>query len=553
MINKNSIENLKNYVDVVDVVSSYMELKKNGANFKGLCPFHGESTPSFVVSPAKQIFHCFGCGVGGDSIKFVMEYEKLSYPEAIEKLASNYNFSLEYDSNNYQKQDTKAIESLNHYYQTNLRSHQTSLSYLQERAISNASIEKFEIGYAPSSQESINYLKNQKFNLSNAQELGLIDTGHSGLYARFIERITFPIYSLNGGIVGFGGRTITGHQAKYVNSPQTKIFNKSRLLYGYHLSKQSIYKKKRIIVCEGYLDVVMLHQAGFDEAVATLGTALTNEHIPIIKRGEPFVVLSYDGDNAGQKAAYKASVMLSQQKCNGGVVVFGEGLDPADMVKDNKIEELNRLFDTPKGFVEFAIDYIASQYDLNVPENIEKAYDEVVNYLGTLSKIIRAKYEDYAKQKLKLNNVNLSSTNVFVRENQFNRQVNLGKKDDLAELQIIKTVLTSPDYIDFVLEMMDSSMFKTHAHEFDELIANQDFMDSKVLKDIYFKDEIKSLSYEELEAQVKMLLIQAFLFQKAQISQSDMDFKTKAYNIRKCDTSVMSLKKGKLVPFVKLV
>jgi DNA primase len=383
--------------------------------------------------------------------------------------------------------------------------------------------------------------------------LGLIDTGHSGLYARFIERITFPIYSLNGGIVGFGGRTITGHQAKYVNSPQTKIFNKSRLLYGYHLAKQSIYKKKRIIVCEGYLDVVMLHQAGFDEAVATLGTSLTNEHIPIIKRGEPYVVLSYDGDGAGQKAAFKASVMLSQQKCNGGVVVFGEGLDPADMVKDGKINELNTLFDTPRSFVEFAIDFIASKYDLNIPENIEKAYEEVNNYLQTLSKIIRAKYEDYAKQKLKITNVNLASTNVFIKENRFNSKANLGKKDDLAELSIIKTLLLEPSYLDFVLEMVDSSIFETHEFEFKELLENEDMTNSKALKDIYFKDEIEILNHDELKSQIKVLLVKAFIQQKAKISSSDMDFKTKTYNIRKCDSAIRSLKKGVLVPFVKLI
>ena len=154
-------------------------------------------------------------------------------------------------------------------------------------------------------------------------------------------------YALNGKIVGFGGRTITGHNAKYVNSPQTKVFNKSKLLYGYNIAKENIYKKNRIIITEGYLDVIMLHQAGFNTAVATLGTALTKDHLPLIRRGEPQVIVAYDGDGAGLNAAFKASIMLSQGEFEGGVVIFGEGKDPADMVKDGKVEELNKIFANP--------------------------------------------------------------------------------------------------------------------------------------------------------------------------------------------------------------
>jgi DNA primase len=246
MITKDSIENLKNHIEIVDVISQFLELKKSGANFKACCPFHGEDTPSFVVSPSKQIFHCFGCGVGGDSIKFIMDYEKLSYPEAIEKLASIYNVTLNYD-NNYKQQDTSIMDKINDYYQKLLTTNDTAKEYLQSRGISANSIEKFEIGYAPTSNETINFLKQNLLNLADAKDFGIIDNGQNGLYARFIQRITFPIKALNDKIVGFGGRTITGHNAKYINSPQTKIFNKSRLLYGYSLAKDNIYKKNNII------------------------------------------------------------------------------------------------------------------------------------------------------------------------------------------------------------------------------------------------------------------------------------------------------------------
>ena len=269
MITKESIENLKSHLDVVDIISQFIEVKKSGANFKACCPFHGEDTPSFVVSPTKQIYHCFGCGAGGDSIKFVMEYEKLSYPEALEKLASMTNVSLEYD-NNYKKIDSSIIVKVNEYYQKLLTHNEESKEYLKSRGISDFSIEKFEIGYASNSNDTINFLKTNFLNLADAKEFGIIDTGQNGLYSRFIDRITFPIYTINGTVVGFGGRTISGHNAKYINSPQTKLFNKSRLLYGYNLAKETIYKQKTVIVTEGYLDVIMLHQAGFSNAVATL-------------------------------------------------------------------------------------------------------------------------------------------------------------------------------------------------------------------------------------------------------------------------------------------
>ena len=290
LISKTSIENLKNQIDIVDIVSSYIELKKSGANFKACCPFHSEDTASFTVSPAKQIYHCFGCSNGGDAIKFVMEYEKLTYPEAIEKIAALTNFNLEYDNNDSQVLNTSILDAVNNYYQNNLFSNSNALQYLNSRGITKESIDKFQIGYASSSNDTITYLKNNFFDLNMAKELGIIDSGSNGLYARFIERITFPIFLQNGKLVGFGGRTISGHNAKYVNSPATKLFNKSALLFGYNLARESIYQSKEIIITEGYLDVIMLHQAGFTNSVATLGTALTSQHVPLLKKSDAKVI-----------------------------------------------------------------------------------------------------------------------------------------------------------------------------------------------------------------------------------------------------------------------
>jgi DNA primase len=542
MIKKESIENLKNHLDVVDVVSQFLELKKSGANFKACCPFHGETTPSFVVSPAKQIYHCFGCGVGGDSIKFVMEYEKLSYPETIEKLASMYNVQLEYDNNNQKKQDTKIIEDINKYYQKLFISNSIAKEYIHQRGISEFSIEKFEIGYAPKSHETINYLKSNHYNLTEAIELGIIDTGQNGLYSRFIERITFPIYSINGKLVGFGGRTITGHNAKYVNSPQTKIFNKSRLLYGYHIAKEHIYKKNRIVVCEGYLDVIMLHQAGFNTAVATLGTALTTDHLPLLRRGEPKVILAYDGDKAGLNAAYKASVMLSQSEFEGGVVIFGDGKDPADMVNDGKIEELEKMFNSSQNFITYVIDYIINKYDINEPAQKQKALNESNEYLKSLSLIYQDEYKRYIAQKLNIRE-NLVKTS---SEKARTFEVNLSKIN-IQELCIIKSIIENPKRLDMVLDLVDSSMFETHKNEF-ELVMNEP--DNISLNAIVLNEKLENYDDERLKQELLVLLYKFYSNKLTAISyDKTMEFRQKATMIRKLKDNIYQLKQGKLVSY----
>lgn len=540
MISKNSIENLKNNLDIVDILSQYLQLKKSGANFKACCPFHGEKTPSFVVSPSKQIYHCFGCGVGGDSIKFVMEYEKLSYPEAIEKLASMVNFSLEYD-NNYKQHDYTLIEKLNGYYQKLLIGNEVASKYLNERGISNFSIEKFELGFAPSSYETINYLKSNFLNLADAQEFGLIDHGQNGLYARFIDRITFPIYTLNSKLVGFGGRTISGHNAKYINSPQTKFFNKSRLLYGYNLAKEKVYKTKQIIVTEGYLDVIMLHQAGFDNAVATLGTALTPEHLPVLKRGEPKIILAYDGDKAGLNAAFKASSLLSSNSFEGGVVIFGEGLDPADMVKDGRINELNNMFISPKIFVEYVIDYICENYDLSNPSEKQKALNEVNQYLKTLTPIMQQSYQPYVASKMQINSNLINISQNVIERNV--RQANLAQVD-IAELGIIKTLLENGSLCEELKHSINMEIFQTHVNELATLLNNRE---DESLRGILLDSNIQILDDETLKKDLNKLLV-PYYTKKLQFISNDknMEFKEKTRKIRMIKDNIQYLKRGQV-------
>ena len=546
MIDKTSIENLKQRLDIVEVVASYLELKKNGANYKCVCPFHNDTSPSLVVSPSKQIYHCFACGAGGDSIKFVMEYEKLSYPESIEKLANMVNFSLSYTtSNGVKKEDRKLMENLNSFYTKHLDKNLTAKNYLAQRGISEASVEKFEIGYAPSSLAYLDFFSKQGYAMSEAIEYGVAGLGENNQpYARFIERVTFPIYSPNNRLVGFGGRTLSNHPAKYVNSPQTKHFNKSQLLYGYHLAKESIFKHKLLIITEGYLDVVMLHQAGFTQAVATLGTALTHEHLPLITRGDPEVIVAYDGDEAGINAALKASMLLSQHALKGGVVLFSNGMDPADMVQKGLFDALNHLFRKPQPFIEFALERIVKKYNLKDPLSKQNALEEAMAYLKSLPQAVQESYTGLLSERLGLHH-NLIKI-------QTHKPKRLEKKErvfeDMLELTIIKTILSEPTLIDTVLDTIDSSMFKTHQEEFTLLLENQ--FEHPKLRRILLWEDIKIYDEKELIASMVSFLYHYYneKFQEIKTAR-ELSYEKKQFLIRKIQEKMMKLKQGELVPY----
>lgn len=548
MITQDSIEALKARLDVVDVVGSYIELKKAGANFKAPCPFHDEKTGSFVVSPSKQIYHCFGCGAGGDSVKFVMEYEKLSYPEALEKLAQSHNFSLSYTDTKHNKPHSNLMEKVNDWYQNLLASKPIALAYIKERGIYESSVEKFGIGYAPDSNATINFIKSQMLNISEAVEMGVLgyNSDNKSTYARFIERITFSIHATNGSIVGFGGRTITGHQAKYINSPETPLFNKSRLLYAYHHARQDIYKHKEIIITEGYLDVIMLHQAGFTNAVATLGTALTLEHLPLLRKGEPHVIMAYDGDSAGRSAALKAARLLSVSGFNGGVVIFAQGLDPADMVKNGAVEELSNMFRKPKPFIEFVLDETLSLYNLSDPKAKEGAMHDGIGYLKTLSPMLQEEYKSYLASRLGISPSFVRLTNQ-TNANQNTQLVQKYLHKDMWELSLIKTVLEQPQLIDQILDVLDPSLLQFHSREFS--LALQGRNDAPQLMAILVDEHIKALQDEEaLKAELVSFLSKHYERELKKVNmQTSISFEEKAFYIRKFRGKIAKLKRGELV------
>ena len=547
MIDEASIERLKNSIDIVDIISNYIELKKSGANYKANCPFHGEKTPSFVVSPQKQIFHCFGCGIGGDAIKFVMEFEKLSYPEAIEKLASNYNIPLNYTKGKGSLNDEKRVlELLLEWYKKNLINNKEALDYLLNRGVSQNSIEKFELGFVGSGSSVINFLKQNHIPLPKAVDAGVIALGERGeYYARLVDRIIFPIYNTNGSIVGFGGRTITNHPAKYINSPQTKLFNKSRLLYGYNLAKRDIFDKGQVIVTEGYLDVIMLHQAGFNTAVATLGTALTSEHLPILRKGEPKIILAYDGDSAGVNAALKASKLLSANGFEGKVVLFPKGQDPADMVAESRIDELEQLINNGVDLVIFVLEQIKNSYDIQNPYQKQKAIAEANNFLNSLNTVLR---EIYAIEAARVFGIAPAYFKVKSSKSFIAKESKDIHKDPAWEA-MLKTMLNNPSLIDEVLDVIDFSLAKDYEDAFRSL-AMGDF-EHPILRGIAIDDSVPILNEQEFKLQiVRELEIYYKLKLKEIIAKKDLDYNKKSFLIRKIKTDILPrLKQGEIVPY----
>ena len=536
MIKPESIENLKSIIDVVDVIGNYIQLKKKGGNFTANCPFHSEKTPSFVVSPTKQIYHCFGCGVTGDAIRFVMEYEKLSYPEAIEKLANLYNFQLEY-TKNQPTLHRNILEKINSFYKQNLIHNKEAFNYLKERGLHENIIEKFELGYAPSSQEQLNFINSSNLPLNEAMELGVFAKGENGVYARLIERITFPIFSNNNKIIAFGGRTISNHPAKYINYTNTKIFNKSKTFYGLNFAREKILRSKEIIITEGYMDVIMLHQAGFENAVATLGTALTIEHLPILKKLNVKIIVAYDGDSAGINAGIKASTLLAQNGFEGGAVIFKQGFDPADMVKNG--EDLTPIFQNKTPFIEFVIKETINKYNLKNPHQKELAFNEIKNFILSLNPIIQDDIAEFASQFL-----GIEKKFFKIKQNRIQYSPSQNKKIDLGEATIIKTIYENRHFLNDVAEYLSPNLLKQHSEEL-QLLYQEEFENPKIL-DIVLRDEVLSLSYDCLLNNIRTILIQHIEKEISNIKFQNISMEEKSFKVRKLREKLQKLKKGEL-------
>ena len=410
------VEEVRMKNDIVDVISGYVKLQKKGSNYFGLCPFHNEKSPSFSVSPSKQMYYCFGCGAGGNVITFVMEYENYSFMEALQMLADRAGVALpkqEYSKEAKEAADLRtALLEINrmaanyYYYQLTNPQGEAGYRYLRDRQLSDDTIRHFGLGFANKTSDDLyRYLRAKGYDDRILKETGLVTIEERGAHDKFWNRVMFPIMDVNNRVIGFGGRVMGAGEPKYLNSPETKLFDKSRNLYGLNYARLS--REKYILICEGYMDVIAMHQAGFTNAVASLGTAFTTQHAALLKRYTDKVVLTYDSDGAGTKAALRAIPILRDVGISIRVLNMQPHKDPDEFIKNMGAEAFRERIEQARNSFLFKIDVLKRNYEMEDPEQKTEFYNQVAkklcefpealerdNYLEAVSREFFINYED---------------------------------------------------------------------------------------------------------------------------------------------------------------
>ena len=384
------VEEVRTKNDIVDIVSGYVKLQKKGSNYFGLCPFHNEKSPSFSVSPSKQMYYCFGCGAGGNAITFLMKYENYSFPEALQVLADRAGVELpkeEMTKEARAQADLRAtlleinkLAANYFYYQLKQPQGKLGYDYLTGRKLSDATILHFGLGFANKTSDDLyRYLKSKGYKDEILKETGLVSIEERGTHDKFWNRVMFPIMDVNNRVIGFGGRVMGDGAPKYLNSPETRLFDKSRNLYGLNYARSS--RKKYMLICEGYMDVIAMHQAGFTNAVASLGTAFTSQHAMLIKRYTDQVILTYDSDGAGVKAALRAIPILKEVGISCKVLNMKPYKDPDEFIKNMGAEAFQERIDQAQNSFLFEIEVLKRDYNLEDPEQKTNFYNAVARKL----------------------------------------------------------------------------------------------------------------------------------------------------------------------------
>lgn len=389
------IEEVRMKNDIVDVISQYVKLNRKGSSYFGLCPFHNEKTPSFSVTPSKQMYYCFGCGAGGNVFNFIMEYENYTFGEALQSLAQRAGVELpkiEYSREAREKAERRAaLLEINKqaaqyfYYQLRRENGRTAYNYLSGRGLSDETIRKFGLGYSDKySDDLYKYLKSKNYSDELLRESGLFNVDESrGMYDKFWNRVIFPIMDVNNRVIGFGGRVMGDGKPKYLNSPETKIFDKSRNLYGLNAARTT--RKNYLILCEGYMDVISMHQAGFTNAVASLGTALTSGHASLLKRYTQEVLLLYDSDEAGIKAALRGIPILREAGVNSRVVNLKPYKDPDEFIKNMGAEAFEERLGQAMDSFMFRVNVAEGEFPMTEPQGQNRFFERCAQMLLELS------------------------------------------------------------------------------------------------------------------------------------------------------------------------
>ncbi|MBI5664519.1 MAG: DNA primase [Nitrospirae bacterium] len=511
-----TLEEIKDRIDIIDLISDYVQLKKAGQNWKGLCPFHAEKTPSFTVSPAKQIFHCFGCGSGGDIFTFLARSENLSFPEAIKILAKRAGVTLKTTQRDTAETGEKeALFNMNKdaawFFEQNLLKNTQAAAYLKTRGIGSDVQKLFSVGYALNSWNALlTFLTRKGHKPDMIKKAGLAAQGAKGVYDIFRDRIMFPIYDLKGDVIAFGGRAIDNSEPKYLNSPETPVFNKRRVLYGFNRAKDSIKDTGQVLLMEGYLDVITAHTYGFTNAVAPLGTACTQEHGKLIKRFVEEAILVFDSDEAGNKAAKNAAGILLESGLNVKVLSIPGREDPDSFLRKKGKEAFHALLANPLSIIDF---FMLQKGDKRIIareaiETISRSPDKILQgtYIKTLAeklnveeRYVREEYQRIKKQHPEGQNRPVPSAQPKPKAGPRN------------ELYIIKLLLQRPERAAEVCKIIAPEDFKDPVArsifsrikegttELERLLSQSDSEERNYLTGISLNEDLENPEFEDPE------------------------------------------------------
>lgn len=464
-------ERIKEAVSIVDLASQYTTLKKRGKKWVGLCPFHSEKDPSFTVDEEKQLFHCFGCGIGGDLFSLVMEKENLTFPEAIRYLAEKYRIPLPeekvaYRSSKLEEKIFEINEKALNYFRNNLfktSEGKKALEYLKSRNFTDETINKLKLGYALNAWDSLFREFSRTYNPHDLEKAGLIIPGSRGgeYRDRFRGRIIFPIFTLTGRVVAFGGRTIFEAQPKYLNSPETQNFTKGNILYGLYFSREQIKKAEEAILVEGYADFATVFQAGFQNVVASMGTSLTPEQANQLRRYAPRVIINYDGDEAGIKAAARAVPICLEHGLQNRVLILPEGLDPDGFIRKYGAAKYEHLIKKATDGFRFLLWYYSRQVNLRKPEEKSRVARMVIQDLNRIADpIIRNEYLKQAAEHLRVGEELLYQ--LMAEENKPLPSMNREEKEIFlpAEKRLLQILFTQDEMLPLLIEEIKLEYFE---------------------------------------------------------------------------------------------
>lgn len=557
------IEDIRLKSDIVDLISGYVKLQRKGSSYFGLCPFHNEKSPSFSVSPGKQMYYCFGCGAGGNVFTFVMEYENYTFPEAVKFLAERAGVQVpeqEYSEDMRQQQDLKSkILELNKmaanyfYYQLRTENGQQAMEYLRGRELSDETMKGFGLGFANKySDDLYKYMKQKGISDELLSQSGLMNVDEKrGMYDKFWNRVIFPILDVNGRVIGFGGRVMGDGKPKYLNSPETKVFDKSRNLYGLNIARTS--RKKNLCVCEGYMDVISMHQAGFKNSVASLGTALTIQHASLLKRYTDEVVLTYDSDEAGTRAALRAIPILKEAGIATKVLNMKPYKDPDEFIKALGCEQFQERIDRAENSFLFEIEILQQQYDMEDPQSKTGFYNEIArkliefdqelereNYIEAVAGRYHIGFENLRKlvNRMAMNHQPVPQTRTRQRNRTSDREDGMLKSQKLLLTWLIehphlfekiKDYITADDFTTELYRTVAGMLFEQYEHGAvnPAQIINH-FMDQEQQREVagLFNTSIKVDTKEEmnkaLNETIARVMNHSIEFKTAHLEPTDM-------------------------------